>query len=30
VNLVEKMTNAEHRKFVENYLYLDRLQNWKE
>jgi transcriptional regulator GlxA family with amidase domain len=30
LNLVEKMTNAEHRKFVENYLYLDRLQNWKE
>ena len=30
LNLVEKMTSLEHRKFVENYLYLDRLQNWKE
>jgi transcriptional regulator GlxA family with amidase domain len=30
LNLVEKMTNTEHRKFVESYLYLDRLQNWKE
>ena len=28
LNLVEKMTNVEHRKFVESYLYLDRLQNW--
>ena len=27
--LVEKMTSLEHRKFVESYLYLDRLQNWK-
>lgn len=26
--LVEKMTSAEHREFVESYLYLDRLQNW--
>ena len=30
LNLLEKMTSAEHRKFVENYLYLSRLQNWKE
>ncbi len=30
LNLVEKMTSAEHRKFVESYLYLDRLQHWKE
>ena len=30
LNLLEKMTNSEHRKFVESYLYLDRLQNWKE
>ncbi len=29
LNLVEKMTSAEHREFVESYLYLDRLQNWK-
>ena len=29
LNLLEKMTNPEHRKFVESYLYLDRLQNWK-
>ncbi|MEN3324362.1 DJ-1/PfpI family protein [Mariniflexile soesokkakense] len=30
LNLVEKMTNKAHRKFVESYLYLDRLQNWKQ
>ena len=30
LKLVEKMTSPEHRKFVEEYLYLDRLQNWKE
>tara|TARA_R110002096_G_scaffold435015_2_gene659090 strand:+ start:23 stop:778 length:756 start_codon:yes stop_codon:yes gene_type:complete len=30
LNLVEKMTSLEHRNFVESYLYLDRLQNWKE
>tara|TARA_R110002033_G_scaffold52713_3_gene100251 strand:- start:3406 stop:4161 length:756 start_codon:yes stop_codon:yes gene_type:complete len=30
LSLVEKMTSLEHRKFVESYLYLDRLQNWKE
>lgn len=30
LNLVEIMTNAEHRKFVESYLYLERLQNWKD
>lgn len=29
LNLLEKMTSAEHRKFVESYLYLDRLQDWK-
>tara|TARA_R110002051_G_scaffold1700_1_gene9604 strand:+ start:3173 stop:3925 length:753 start_codon:yes stop_codon:yes gene_type:complete len=29
LNLVEKMTSLKHRKFVESYLYLDRLQNWK-
>jgi len=28
LNLVEKMTSPEHRKFIESYLYLDRLQNW--
>lgn len=27
--LLEKMTNKEHREFVESYLYLDRLQDWK-
>lgn len=30
LNVLEKMTSLEHRKFVESYLYLDRLQNWKE
>lgn len=30
LHLLEKMTSSEHRKFVESYLYLDRLQNWKE
>lgn len=30
LNLVEKMTSLEHRKFVESYLYLDQLKNWKE
>ncbi len=29
LNLLEKMSGPEHRKFVEDYLYLDRLQNWK-
>lgn len=29
LNLVEKMTSAEHRKFVEEYLYIDRLKSWK-
>lgn len=28
LELLEKMTSQEHRKFVESYLYLDRLQNW--
>ncbi len=30
LNLVEKMRSPEHRKFVELYLYLVRLQDWKE
>lgn len=30
LELVEIMTSPEHRKFAESYLYLDRLQNWKE
>ena len=30
LELVEIITNPGHRKFVESYLYLDRLQNWKE
>jgi len=30
LELVEKMTGSEHRKFVESYLYLNRLQNWGE
>lgn len=29
LNLLEKMTSPEHKKFVESYLYLDRLQNWQ-
>lgn len=29
LELLEKMTSNEHRKFVESYLYLERLQNWK-
>lgn len=29
LELVEIMTDSTHRKFVESYLYLDRLQNWK-
>ena len=29
LNLLEIMTNTEHREFVESYLYLDRLQNWE-
>ena len=29
LELLEIMTTPEHRKFVESYLYLDRLQNWK-
>ena len=29
LNLLEKMTSAEHREFVEQYLYIARLQNWK-
>ncbi len=30
LHLLEKMTSKEHRKFVESYLYLDRLQDWRE
>ena len=30
LKLLEKMTSKEQRAFVESYLYLDRLQNWKE
>lgn len=29
LNLLEKMTSPEHRTFVESYLYLDRLKDWK-
>lgn len=29
LNLVQKMTSPEHEKFVESYLYLDRIQDWK-
>ena len=29
LELLEKLTSTEHRKFVESYLYLDRLQDWK-
>lgn len=29
LELLEKLTNKKHRKFVESYLYLDRLQQWK-
>ncbi len=29
LELLEKMTNLDHRKFVESYLYLDRLKNWE-
>lgn len=29
LELVEVMRSPEHRKFVESYLYLDRLQDWK-
>lgn len=29
LELLEKLTNEKHRKFVESYLYLDRLQQWK-
>lgn len=29
LNLLEKMTSADHREFVESYLYLDRLQDWE-
>ena len=28
LELVELMTDEEHRIFVESYLYLDRLQKW--
>lgn len=29
LELLEKLTSQEHRKFVESHLYLDRLQEWK-
>jgi len=29
LNLLEKITSSKHREFVESYLYLDRLKNWK-
>ena len=29
LELLEKLSSKEHRKFVESYLYLDRLQKWK-
>lgn len=29
LNLLEKMTSPTHRKFVESYLYLDRLKTWE-
>ncbi|MBK8506260.1 MAG: DJ-1/PfpI family protein [Saprospiraceae bacterium] len=29
LELLEKLTSSQHRQFVESYLYLDRLQNWK-
>ncbi|TDQ24019.1 DJ-1/PfpI family protein [Tenacibaculum caenipelagi] len=29
LELLEKLSSKEHREFVESYLYLDRLQNWK-
>lgn len=29
LELLEKLTSKSHRKFVESYLYLERLQNWK-
>lgn len=30
LELLEKLTNKEHRKYVESYLYLDQLKNWKQ
>ncbi|WP_417786072.1 DJ-1/PfpI family protein [Tenacibaculum sp.] len=30
LELLEIMTNTEHRKFVESYLYLDQLKNWEQ
>lgn len=29
LELLEKMTSSDHRKFVESYLYLDRLKDWE-
>ncbi len=29
LELLEEMTSAEHREFIEGYLYLDRLQDWE-
>ena len=28
LSLLEKMTSSKHRKFIESYLYLERLKNW--
>ncbi len=30
LKLLEKMSNQEHRSFVESYLYIDRLKNWNQ
>ena len=30
LELLEEMTSPDHRKFVEGYLYLDRLQDWED
>lgn len=30
LNLLEKMTSKEHKTFVEGYIYLERLQKWKQ
>lgn len=29
LNLLEKMTSTEHKEFIQEYLYIDQLQNWK-
>jgi transcriptional regulator GlxA family with amidase domain len=30
LKLLEKLAGADHRKYVEGYLYMDRLKNWKD